>query len=145
MIKIGGLFAVVGGACLVSGWGGAGGIAPVSGVVKLNGKPVAGVELLFQPVTGDSLKSPGPAATGVTGADGRYVLKTIGEGKAGATVGKNHVLFSAKAPVEDFSEDGKKRGKPAVAIPARYSSDAKMEFDVPPGGTNSANFELKTP
>ena len=112
---------------------------------KLNGKPAADIEVLFQPATGDSVKSPGPAAFGVTGADGRYTVKVVGEGKSGATVGKNHVLFSAKAPVGDFSEDGKKRGKASISIPARYSNEAKMEFNVPRGGTNSADFELKTP
>lgn len=125
--------------------GGDGTLAPVSGVVKLNGKPVADVEVLFQPATGDSAKSPGPSAFGVTGPDGRYTVKVIGEAKSGATVGKNHVLFSGRVPAEDFSEDGKKRGKPAVSIPARYSNEAKMEFDVPRGGTNNADFELKTP
>jgi len=127
------------------GCGGDGTLAPVSGVVKLNGKPVANVEVLFQPVVGDSTKSPGPAAFGVTDAEGRYSVKVVGESKTGATIGKNHVLFSGKAPVEDFSEDGKKRGKPAVSIPARYSNEAKMEIDVPRGGTKSADFELKTP
>ena len=129
----------------VAGCGGDGKVAPVSGVVKLNGKPVADVEVLFQPEAGDSTKSPGPPATGVTGADGRYTLKVIGEAKAGATVGKNYVLFSGKAAAEDFSEDGKKRGKPAVSIPPRYSNEAKMQFDVPRGGTSSADFELKSP
>jgi len=130
--------------CL-AGCGGDGKLAPVSGVVKLNGKPAADVELLFQPIAGDSVNSPGPPATGVTGSDGRYTLKVIGEAKAGATVGKNHVLFSGKASAEDFSEDGKKRGKPAISIPARYSNEAKMEFEVPRGGTNSADFDLKSP
>jgi hypothetical protein len=139
------LFIVTSALLCLAGCGGDGKVAPVSGLVKLNGKPVADVEVLFQPVAGDSIKSPGPAAFGVTGADGRYSVKVVGEAKAGATVGKNHVLFSGKAPAEDFSEDGKKRGKPAVSIPPRYSNEAKMEFDVPRGGTSSADFELKSP
>lgn len=139
------LFVVASAWLCLAGCGGDGKLAPVSGVVKLNGKPVADVELLFQPEAGDSTKSPGPPATGVTGPDGRYTLKVVGEAKTGATVGKNHVLFSGKASAEDFSEDGKKRGKPAVSIPPRYSNEAKMEFDVPRGGTSSADFELKSP
>lgn len=144
-MQSGALFVVTGAWLCLAGCGGDGKVAPVSGVVTLNGKPVADVELLFQPEAGDSTNSPGPPATGVTGPDGRYTLKVIGDSKPGATVGKNHVLFSARAAAEDFSEDGKKRGKPAISIPARYSNEAKMQFDVPRSGTSSADFELKSP
>jgi hypothetical protein len=132
---------------LVLSFAGCGGnekIAPVSGIVKLNGKPAADIEVIFQPVT-ESVATPGPAAFGVTGPDGRYTAKVVGEDKPGATIGKNQVLFSGRAPAEDFSEDGKKRGKPAVAIPPRYSTESKMMFDVPAKGTNSADFELTSP
>lgn len=127
------------------GCGGDGKLAPVSGTVKLNGKPVAGVEVMFQPVAGESVNDPGPAAVGLTDADGHYTAKVIGEDKSGATVGKNRVMFSGHAAAEDFSEDGTKRGKPAVAIPARYSLDSKVFFDVPPKGAAAADFELKSP
>ena len=129
---------------LLSGCGGNEKIAPVSGVVKLNGKPVGDVEVIFQPVT-ESVATPGPAAFGVTGPDGRYTVKAIGESKPGATVGKNQVLFSGRAAAEDYSEDGKKRGKPLVSIPARYSTESKMTFEVPPKGSTTADFDLKSP
>jgi hypothetical protein len=128
----------------LDGCGGDGKLAPVSGVVKLNGKPVADVELIFQPISESSL-APGPAAVGVTDAEGRYKVKVLGEDKLGATVGKNAVLFSGRASAADFSEDGKKRGKPSVSIPPRYSNEAKMQFDVPAKGTTTADFELKSP
>ncbi len=138
--------AIIVGAGMLSllGCGSNGKLAPVSGVVKLNGKPVADVEVIFQPVT-ESVNSPGPAAFGVTGADGRYTLKVVGENTPGATIGKSRVQFSGKASAADFSEDGTKRGKPAVSIPARYSTESKIDFDVPAKGTNTADFELKSP
>jgi len=129
----------------IVGCGGDGKLAPVSGVVKLNGKPVADVEVLFQPDAGDSAKPPGPAAFGVTDTEGRYKLKVVGEDKAGATIGKNLVRFSGRASAADFSEDGSKRGKPAVSLPARYGGDSKIDFDVPPKGTTAADFDLKSP
>ncbi len=132
-------------AAALTGCGGDGKLAPVSGTVKLNGKPVADVEVMFQPVAGESVNAPGPAAVGVTDAEGRFTAKVIGEQKAGATVGKNQVMFSGRAAAEDFSEDGTKRGKPAVAIPPRYSLDSKIFFEVPKGGTTSADFDLKSP
>jgi hypothetical protein len=133
-------------ALFVLGCGGNEKLAPVSGTVKLNGKPVADVEVIFQPVAGEAVNAPGPAAFGVTDAEGHYKLKVVGEDKAGATIGKNQVRFSGRASAADFSEDGTKRGKPAVSIPARYSGgDSKIEFDVPPKGSTAANFELKSP
>jgi len=129
----------------VNGCGSNENLAPVSGVVKLNGKPAADIEVIFQPIAEATSIAPGPAAFGVTGPDGRYAVKVIGEDKRGATVGKNQVMFSGRASAADFSEDGSKRGKPAVSIPARYSNESKIEFEVPAKGTTSADFELKSP
>jgi hypothetical protein len=127
------------------GCGGDGNVAPVSGTVKLNGKPVAGVEVMFQPVASEGVNVPGAAAVGVTDTEGRFTAKLIGEQKPGATVGKNQVMFSGRAAAEDFSEDGTKRGKPAVAIPPRYSLDSKIFFEVPRDGTATADFDLTSP
>src|SRR4051794_10343025 len=87
---------------LLVGCGGDDKVAPVSGIVKLNGKPVADVEVIFQPVAGEIANAPGPAAFGVTSADGRYSLKVVGEDKLGATIGKNVVRFSGRASAADF-------------------------------------------
>src|SRR4051794_19479466 len=143
-VLYGAILVGAGNAIGMSGCGGNAKLAPVSGVVKLNGKPVADVEVLFQPVA-ETVNAQGPAAFGITGPDGRYTVKAIGEDTPGATIGKNQVLFSGRASAADFSEDGKKRGKPAVSIPARYSNESKMTFDVPPKGTTAADFELKSP
>jgi hypothetical protein len=82
----------------------------------------------------------------VTGADGRYTAKLItGEG-SGATVGKNRVRFSGYVPPDpDPNYDGPAKTKPKVTIPSRYTSDAAIEFDVPPKGTSSADFQLTSP
>jgi hypothetical protein len=128
------------------GCGAGGKVAPVSGVVTLNGKPVADVAVTFQPVVIDTNNAPGPSAVGVTGPDGRYTAKPItGEGQ-GATVGKNQIRFSAYVPPDpDPNYDGPAKKKPSVQIPSRYYSDSKIEFDVPPKGSSVANFELTSP
>ena len=133
-------------ALVALGCGGQGKIAPVSGMVTLNGKPVKDVAVTFQPMVTDTNNAPGPSAFGVTGADGRYTVKLItGEGN-GATVGKNQVRFSAYVPPDpDPNYDGPAKTKPSVQIPSRYYSDSKIEFDVPPKGTSAANFELTSP
>jgi len=132
-------------AVAASGCGGHGKIAPVSGTVTLNGKPVADVAVTFQPMLVDGNINPGPSAFGVTGPDGRYTAKLVTTEEAkGATVGKNQVRFSAYVPV-DPNYDGPPKAKPTVQIPARYWSDSKIEFDVPAGGTSSADFQLTSP
>src|SRR3954468_24446876 len=131
-------FLLVSGAVFVAmGCGGKGKVAPVSGIVKLNGKPVGDVAVTFQPVATDTSNAPGPAAFGVTGADGRYTVKLITGDAGGATVGKNMVRFSAYVPPDpDPNYDGPAKAKPKVSIPSRYWSDAAIEFDVPPKGTS---------
>jgi hypothetical protein len=136
----GGLIVVVLGGC-----GGDGKIAPVSGVVTLNGQPVADIAVSFQPIAGEGSNSPGPAAFGVTGPDGRYTAKIMGEETRGASVGKNQVRFSAHAVPSDTSDEGLNKMKSTVKIPARYWSESQLELDVPAGGTTSADFELKSP
>ncbi len=125
---------------------GPGKVAPVSGVVTLNGKPAADIAVNFQPIATDTNNAPGPSAFGVTGPDGRYTAKLItGEG-TGATVGKNRVRFSGYVPPDpDPNYDGPAKTKPKVNVPSRYSSDSAIEFDVPPKGTSSADFQLTSP
>jgi hypothetical protein len=129
---------------LAGGCGGDGKIAPVSGTVTLNGKPAPEVAVTFQPLSSTGSNVPGASAFGVTNADGRYSLKIMGEEKQGATVGKNVVRFSAYVPV-DPNSDGPPKTKPKVQIPARYWGESNVEFDVPPQGTSSADFQLTSP
>jgi len=128
---------------LLGGCGSDGKIAPVSGVITLNGKPTADIAVTFQPVATDGNNVPGPAAFGVTDADGRYTLKLYGTETRGATVGKNQVRITGHAPPADMSEEALAKAKPKVNIPARYWSG--VEFDVPPKGTSAADFQLTSP
>ncbi len=128
------------------GCGDSGNVAPVSGIVTLNGKPAPEVAVTFQPIVTDTNNAPGPSAFGVTGSDGRYTAKLITGEKSGATVGKNRVSFSGYVPPDpDPNYDGPAKTKPKTNIPSRYSSDAAMEFDVPAKGTSSADFQLTSP
>jgi hypothetical protein len=130
---------------LICGCGSNGKVAPVSGTVTLNGKPTAEIAVTFQPLATDGSNVPGPAAFGVTGPDGRYTLKLYGTETTGATVGKNQVRITGYAPPKDMTEEGLAAAKPKVNVPLKYWNDPKLEFDVPPKGTSSADFELKSP
>lgn len=121
--------------------------ATVSGRVTLNGQPLADAAVMFNPVATPGNVAPGPGATGVTDADGRYTLTLVGKTTKGAVVGKNRVeITMMKHDNPDPADDRPQRPKATVKIPARYhSKDSKLEFDVPSGGTDSANFELTSP
>lgn len=125
----------------LGGCGGGGDFAPVSGIVTLNGKPTAEIAVTFQPTPAASSKSPPPSAFGVTDQDGRFALMVLDGSRKGASVGKNQVRICAYVVGDS---DDPNRPKAKVKIPARYW-DAPVEFEVPPGGTSSANFDLKTP
>jgi hypothetical protein len=123
------------------GCGGGGDLAPVSGVITLNGKPTAEIAVTFQPVAASGTKNPPPSAFGVTDQDGRYSLTVLSGDRKRASVGKNHVRICAYVVGDS---DDPNRPKAKVKIPSRYW-DQPTEFVVPPGGTSSANFDLKSP
>lgn len=103
-------------------------IGQVSGIVTLNGKPLAGAAVEFHP------QGSGPASTGVTNAEGKYTLKIDGKAN-GAIVGQHRVSISA---------DGEKSGG-AAAIPAKYADEqSALRADVQ-RGRNEFHFELKAP
>jgi hypothetical protein len=90
-------------------------VAEVSGVVTLDGKPVVGVNVLFQP---DS----GRAAVGLTNDQGEYELQYL-YGVSGCKLGPNTVGF-------DWPPDTPN----VVAIPAKHTGANAFRFEVKPGG-----------
>jgi hypothetical protein len=72
---------------------GSDGLVPVKGRVLLDGKPIEGAAVLFEPEVG------GVPATGVTDANGDFKLSTSGHGE-GATAGLNKVSVAKQVPVE---------------------------------------------
>lgn len=125
-------------AAMASGCGGAR-TAPVSGTVNLDGKPLAGATVSFTPLAGDAGGVGGSA--GKTDEQGRYTLRTIVEDRPGAAVGKHRVVINLyKENPNNPDQAGKE------LVPARYSNNAKSELscEVPSGGNNAANFDLKS-
>ena len=96
----------------------------VSGTVTLDGKPLAGARVIFEPVEG------GRASTASTDNEGRYELIYIRTDK-GAKVGPHNVRIFA-----GNSEQGR-----AEVVPARYNLQTTLRVEVKPG-ENERNFEL---
>jgi hypothetical protein len=127
---------------LLAGCGGSHRLAPVSGHVTLNGKPLANAAVNFQPVAQGSSIDPGAGSGGFTDADGRYTLTLIGTTKTrGAVVGKHKV----RVTLVQQSDSADDRPKPIKQLPTRYNRETTLEWEVKPGGTEAADFALTSP
>lgn len=110
-------------------------IVPVSGVVRINGVPLAGAEVTFLPTT-KGLDG-NYAATAVTDEQGRYELKTNGQTGACAT---ECVVVVAEGPMPDEARSQKREAQEIAArylaglknrpIPAQYGTAAQSPLRV---------------
>jgi hypothetical protein len=134
-------------------------LVPVSGVVKLDGKPYPNAMVSFQPVGngGDLNPGPGKGSMAVTDENGRYVLLYDGTRK-GALVGRHRIRISTLSghgtsePMPDTgTPDGYVQPKGTKSdlefdpIPVEWNERSEKTFDVPPGGTDRADFDIVTP
>ena len=129
-------------ALLIAGCGDEYPLAPVSGTITLNGKPLADAHVSFEPMgKGKDLKA-GPGSYCRTDQDGRFTLKTL-HGDDGAVVGEHRVLI--RAIRAGTNRNGQFLvGRPEI-VPARYNSKSELTFDVPSDGTDAADFRLTSP
>lgn len=136
-------------------------IAPVSGKVTVDGKPVDSIRLVFSPVRVDDATDPGPWSSGLTNAAGESSLETRYKDN-GAVVGEHTVAFvydgadkisiyrellrEAKADRDQAGVDAAKKQiadhNALQASRPKAAGDYTEKFDVPSGGTREANFEL---
>jgi hypothetical protein len=133
-------------AMLVAIWGCGDGsnfaVAPVSGTVTLDGNPLADATVSFQPVaqTDDGLA--GELSVGKTGADGKFTLKTTND-QDGAVVGQHVVrITTAQWKNSDESDNPDQIQASEEILPTKYNSQTELEFEVPVGGSQEANFTL---
>ncbi len=135
------------GALLAAAVGCSGGptFVPVSGVVTVDGKPYAKGVVSFQPMGTADNPNPGRGSSAYTDENGRFVLKC--DDKDGALVGKHQVRIMTRGNdvvgrlPDGSSPDGAPAGR-VDPIPADWNSNSKVEFDVPKGGTDKADFDI---
>jgi|SRR5581483_8243299 len=120
----------------VAGCGKKSNVVPVSGRVTVDGQPLANVAVNFGPLTGGL--DGAYAAYGKTDAEGRFSLKLVDDGRRGATVGTNRVTLNESSGAAE-SDGAAARIKFKLPPSAR---DGTLQFDVPAGGTDAANFEF---
>ena len=102
--------------------------AEVTGRVTLEGKPVEGVVVQFEPRQQPNVKKILPAAFGVTDADGRYRAFRTGNKKFGAVVGVSQVRVTVP--------EGN-----TIKIHPRYGQDRAFWAEIAPG-PNVYDLEL---
>lgn len=131
------------GCLLLAGCSGSRKSAPVSGQVTLDGQPIADVFVSFQPQVDASkdISVDAMGSTAVTDQAGKFTLRLSDTDQPGALVGKHVVRLSDKLAAS------KSDGGPAAAakprFPSRYA-DGSLAFEVPPSGTEQANFEMQS-
>src|SRR5438552_19187179 len=125
---------------------------PVSGVVKVDGKPYKNAIVSFQPVSGKDNPNPGRGSSALTDEKGHFTLITD-DGKPGAAPGKHRIRIQTKregdaAAYTDPARPGPDEGGGKVKamidpIPEEWYGDKGSKyFEVPAGGTDQANFEI---
>jgi len=121
------------------------GVAPVSGRVTLDGKPLADARVTFFPqrAAGVNTAESAPEAMGTTDADGRYQLKTVFDDQ-GAAPGPSRVVISTlKQEYDPANSEAPPKVVANETVPKKYITGAsQLEFNVPPSGTDAANFDL---
>jgi hypothetical protein len=112
------------------------GIAPVSGRVRLAGKPLAGAVITFQPVRATATADSVGGSFGHTDAEGRFSLRLVEPDVPGAAVGRHTITITTAAigPSDESRPSGER-------VPVSWR-DGSQTFDVPAEGTNAANFDL---
>ena len=114
---------------------------PVSGQVTLDGKPLAGVMVTFQPQSTQSGIN-GGGSSAKTDEGGHYTLRSMIEDREGAVVGSHQVEIAAIVDASSDLDTGGRLPKAKIYIPARYNSKTELTMEVPPGGKKDANFAL---
>ena len=107
-------------------------LGKVTGVITLDGHPLADADVTFQP------EGEGRAAVGTTDSQGHYELVYLNDEK-GATIGTNLVSVTT---FRDAADDGSTPEVPEK-LPSRYHSDSSVKVEVKKG-SNTFDFDLKS-
>lgn len=113
-----------------AGCGSAEGLGQVTGVVKLDGKPLAEASVEFTPKNGKGMTS-----YGRTDSNGNYYMMASRTAK-GAAVGSNKVKISTYEVIDNSHSIPEK-------VPTKYNSASELEADVK-SGSNTFDFDLST-
>jgi hypothetical protein len=112
-------------------------VAPVSGRVTLDEKPLPNATVIF--MSAGQEESPNAGSSGKTDSKGQYVLHRITKDMKGAFVGKHKVSITVGSGKKGAANADKKG-----LVPAKYNTASELTFTVPREGTSNADFHLKS-
>jgi hypothetical protein len=113
-------------------------LGTVRGTVTMDGRPLAGVDVVFAPDTGRP-------SVATTDASGRYELWYINTTK-GAKVGPHTVFIRPAEPTDAEAPAAASGGAPVAArpvVPAKYNARSTLAAEVKPG-SNTIDFALES-
>ncbi|MBM79888.1 MAG: hypothetical protein CMJ78_04760 [Planctomycetaceae bacterium] len=105
-------------------------LGTVTGRVTMNGEPIGGATIRFNPMEADRAGSGKSDSYARTDSDGQFEMRYTKD-VAGAVVGLHRVYISKR--VDGVGE----------AIPLRYSQRAEFKYEVNPGENENVNFDLE--
>ncbi|QDT66712.1 transthyretin-like family protein [Calycomorphotria hydatis] len=109
-------------------------LAPVEGVLKLDGVPVSGVLIRFYPVSTGGQINVGPKSSATTDEDGRFVMRTMKRNpEVGAVIGNHRVMFDDRLSQDDAA-------KILWKVPRHYEKG--LDFMVPAEGDTKVVLDL---
>lgn len=115
--------------------------APASGVVTLNGEPLEGAIVVFQPAAPDGI-----GASALTDGEGKFELKTFPP-EAGVVPGSYAVsVMKTEMPKQQSgSSDDPDPVHVISVIPEKYASptESNLTAEIPVEGTDTLEFDLK--
>ena len=111
-------------------------LVPVSGIVTLDGQPLAEANVQFVPASGWG-------SLGRTDETGRYELLYRGREK-GATPGRHQVQISTRIEPDGDSADPVIQQGREESVPAKYNAYSTLEADVEPGSDVELDFKLES-
>ena len=117
-------------------------VVPVSGTVTLDDRPLAHATVTFQPTADE--KEPGPGSAGKTDENGRFTLQLMTKDTRGALVGTHRVSITAYEGGGEVPSSGSNMVFRKALVPPEYNVKSTLTFEVPAGGTTSADFQLKS-
>ena len=100
-------------------------LAPVSGQVKMDGKPLANATVVFHPESGNAASVD---SSGTTEEHGNYHLKTFD----GRVKGRSSANAKVTINLIDRERTGGKLG--ITAVPKQYNTESTLSCTVPAGG-----------
>lgn len=117
--------------------------APVSGVVTVDGKPIAGAHIVF---SCDDVKvdGPKPASTATTDDSGHFAFHTLTPDKKivdGAVVGRHRVLLTTV--LYDSTGDQTRVVREELLGP-EYTTGEKLTVDVPAEGIDDLHLDVSS-